>query len=191
MRQYTPDRKTFAEKTKQGNTVSVYREILADMETPVSAFKKIDDGSFAFLLESVEGGERIARYSFIGADPIALLTLREQRQHLRQFGIAGLRGGDGVSVRCDVDLNASRNALRSHQTKFVLSGAVPIPNHFQVAIFKFFRREIVAPFKRTVARTVALHLDPFGRALLHQRAQAIDDSFFGFFGFRCGGNRHG
>ena len=72
MKHYMPDRKTFAERTKQGNTVSVYREILADMETPVSAFKKIDDGSYAFLLESVEGGERVARYSFLGSNPKAV-----------------------------------------------------------------------------------------------------------------------
>lgn len=86
MRQYTPDRKTFAEKTKQGNTVSVYREILADMETPVSAFKKIDDGSFAFLLESVEGGERIARYSFIGSSPRAVFQSKGRKATITYAG---------------------------------------------------------------------------------------------------------
>ena len=52
------------------NIVPVYRELLADMETPVSAFLKIlPNRSNAFLLESVEGGEKVARYSFIGVDP--------------------------------------------------------------------------------------------------------------------------
>jgi anthranilate synthase component 1 len=62
-----------------GTTVPLVRELMADLETPVSAFLKITHGADrpAFLLESIEGGERLARYSFIGADPLALLTLGE------------------------------------------------------------------------------------------------------------------
>lgn len=66
---FYPDVKTFKKLAKQGNLIPVYKEILADMETPVSAFLKLKDSRYAFLLESVEGGERIARFSFIGADP--------------------------------------------------------------------------------------------------------------------------
>lgn len=57
----------------QGDVVPVYREIVADLETPVSAFLKINRGGYSFLLESVEGGERLARYSFIGTDPYKVL----------------------------------------------------------------------------------------------------------------------
>ncbi|MDA8100191.1 MAG: anthranilate synthase component I [Nitrospiraceae bacterium] len=64
-----PSLEEFKEKAKQGNLIPVYREILADMETPVSAFRKIDDGKYSFLLESVEGGEKWARYSFLGSKP--------------------------------------------------------------------------------------------------------------------------
>lgn len=53
----------------RGNLVPVYREILADMETPVSAYLKVARGRYSFLLESVEGGEHVARYSFIGTEP--------------------------------------------------------------------------------------------------------------------------
>ena len=59
----------FSRKAKEGNLIPVYREILADMETPVSAFRKIDRGEYAFLLESVEGGEKWGRYSFLGSNP--------------------------------------------------------------------------------------------------------------------------
>jgi len=59
-----------------GNLVPVYREIVADLETPVSAFLKIARGGYSFLLESVEGGERLARYSFIGTEPYRVLTIR-------------------------------------------------------------------------------------------------------------------
>ena len=61
---------------KSGNLVPVYREIVADLETPVSAFLKINRGDYSFLLESVEGGERLARYSFIGTEPYRVLTIR-------------------------------------------------------------------------------------------------------------------
>ncbi len=70
---YYPTMEEVKKLKKQGNLVPVYREIVADLETPVSAFLKIADGDYAFLLESVEGGERLARYSFIGADPYLVL----------------------------------------------------------------------------------------------------------------------
>lgn len=66
---YFPSLEEFRIKSVRGNLVPVYREILADMETPVSALCKIDNGEHAFLLESVEGGENIAQYSFLGSNP--------------------------------------------------------------------------------------------------------------------------
>jgi anthranilate synthase component 1 len=56
-------------------TVPIYREIMADTETPVSAYLKIKTNGPAFVLESIEGGERLARYSFIGAAPLMDITL--------------------------------------------------------------------------------------------------------------------
>lgn len=66
---YKPSRDEFRQLARHGNLIPVYREILADMETPVSAFRRVAHRPNAFLLESVEGGERMARYSFLGADP--------------------------------------------------------------------------------------------------------------------------
>ncbi len=63
---YFPNQNDFFARARRGNLIPVYREVLADMETPVSAFRKIDDGRSAFLLESIEGGEKWARYSFLG-----------------------------------------------------------------------------------------------------------------------------
>jgi len=56
-----------------GNLVPIRREIVADLETPVSAYLKVARGGYSFLLESVEGGERMARYSFIGSEPYLVL----------------------------------------------------------------------------------------------------------------------
>ncbi|MFN2452917.1 MAG: anthranilate synthase component I family protein [Pyrinomonadaceae bacterium] len=60
----------FEREAERGNVVPVARRILADLQTPVGAFLRVASGArYAFLLESVEGGERVARYSFLGADP--------------------------------------------------------------------------------------------------------------------------
>lgn len=70
----------------QGNVIPIYREIMADMETPVSAYLKIANGSHSFLLESVEGGERLARYSFIGTDPYLTVRMENGTAYANQGG---------------------------------------------------------------------------------------------------------
>jgi anthranilate synthase component 1 len=73
----TPDKSTFLTKAKRGTLVPVWRELLADQETPVSAYERLRRhfaGAPTFLLESVEGGEHIARYSFLGGAPRCLFT---------------------------------------------------------------------------------------------------------------------
>ena len=66
---YYPSLERVASYEGEANLVPVYREINADLETPVSAYLKVASGPYSYLLESVEGGERMARYSFIGTDP--------------------------------------------------------------------------------------------------------------------------
>ncbi|MFQ5934077.1 MAG: anthranilate synthase component I [Dehalococcoidia bacterium] len=72
-RTYTPNLATVRKLSASGNLVPVYQEIDADLETPVSAYLKVARGDHSFLLESVEGGERLARYSFIGTEPYKLI----------------------------------------------------------------------------------------------------------------------
>ena len=73
---YYPDFGEFKKMAKTGNLIPVYKEILADTETPVSAFMKLNRTEHCFLLESVEGGQRLARYSFIGTEPYSVLSTR-------------------------------------------------------------------------------------------------------------------
>ncbi len=75
---YYPTLEEVKKLSKEGNLVPVYREIVADLETPVSAFLKINRGGYSFLLESVEGGERLARYSFIGTEPYDVLKTKKE-----------------------------------------------------------------------------------------------------------------
>ena len=67
---HRPDFETFAALAREGRIVPVYRELLSDTLTPVSAFCKIEWGACSFLFESVVGGDRIGRYSFVGSDPV-------------------------------------------------------------------------------------------------------------------------
>jgi hypothetical protein len=76
---FSPDFAEFERLAQQGNLIPVSREVLADLETPVSAFLKLRDGDTqndAFLLESVEGGEALARYSFLGVSSRASLITK-------------------------------------------------------------------------------------------------------------------
>ena len=73
---YFPSIEAFLTLAEQGNLIPVYREIMADMDTPVTAFKKIDDGCYSFLLESIEGGEKWARYTFLGSNPSVAICSR-------------------------------------------------------------------------------------------------------------------
>ena len=87
----SPTRAQFIEKSKLGSLIPVWREVLADLETPVSAFLKITGGRpNSFLLESVEGGERLARYTFLGSDPF--LVFRSKG------GTATITEGDHVET---------------------------------------------------------------------------------------------
>ena len=91
----TPSFDLFCQKAKEGNLIPVYREILADTETPVSAFLKIATGDYAYLLESVEGGEKWGRYSFLGVDPATLIRSEGDRVEVIRDGKATQIAADG------------------------------------------------------------------------------------------------
>ena len=83
---YYPDKKLFQEKARQGNLIPVYTEVIADLETPVSAFMKLGDSPYAFLLESVESGGGIGRYSFLGANPSLVFKSRGTEAEITEQG---------------------------------------------------------------------------------------------------------
>ena len=110
---YQPTLEEVKKMIGQGNLVPVYRSINADLETPVSAYLKVAQGPYSFLLESVEGGERIGRYSFIGTDPYKvvktgakeelgeidpLLPIQEEMDQYRLVSVEGLPGFHGGAV---------------------------------------------------------------------------------------------
>jgi anthranilate synthase component 1 len=77
----------FKELAQRGTFVPVCKELVADLLTPVSAFLKIaEDADYAFLLESVEGGEHVGRYSFLGKDPFLIVRARGRRTTVERAG---------------------------------------------------------------------------------------------------------
>ena len=82
----TPDLSTFENMSRNHNIVPVFREISIDYDTPVSLFDKVAGGDYAFLLESLEGGERWGRYSFIGFRPFLLVKTRGRQVILEDRG---------------------------------------------------------------------------------------------------------
>ena len=114
---FTPSLDEFRQLRSEGNCIPVYREHLADMETPVSAMSRFVQDDHAFLLESVEGGERWGRFSFIGLHPRAVFSVENSVPRLlSQDGVALLDAG--ASPFC-----ALRDVLR--RTKLVRVPGLP------------------------------------------------------------------
>ena len=88
-----PGREEFRALAAGGRWVPVFREVPADQETPVSAFRKLDDGTHAFLLESLEGGEDRGRCSLVGSRPALVFVARGERVE----ELARMLAGDRVT----------------------------------------------------------------------------------------------
>src|ERR1022692_353388 len=83
---HSPKLDEFLKLAAQGNLIPVTRRILADFETPLSAYRKIRGQGESFLFESVEGGEHIGRYSFVGCNPRAIIKQTGGRVDLIENG---------------------------------------------------------------------------------------------------------
>ena len=91
-----PTFEEFEKKLDKGNLIPVWKEILADFDTPVSAFKKIETGDYSFLLESVEGGEKWGRYSFLGTEPSVIFRSKGSLIEITENGETNNIEGDPI-----------------------------------------------------------------------------------------------
>src|SRR5712691_57892 len=83
---YSPTLPEFLKLAAEGNVVPVTRRLLADIETPLSAYRKIRGPGESFLFESVEGGEHLGRYSFVGCNPRGIIRQSGQTVELIENG---------------------------------------------------------------------------------------------------------
>src|SRR5215467_2456901 len=102
---HSPSLEQFVALSAQGNLIPVTRRLLADIETPLSAYRKIRGPGEAFLFESVEGGEHLGRYSFVGCNPRATVRqvgnkveVLENGKVTESFAVQGAAGANGDGV---------------------------------------------------------------------------------------------
>ena len=134
---YRPDFETFCNLAKKANFIPVYKEFLADIETPVTAYLKLKDKGYSFLLESAEGGEKWGRYSFIGCTPILIITYQDER-----VKISGPEGKD-IYERVNDPLPLLRETLK----EFHLAQLSDLPR-FQGGLIGYFSYDIIRCFER-------------------------------------------
>src|SRR5690348_3871104 len=118
---FKPTQAEFEALARQGyKIIPVVREIAADLETPVSAFLKIASGDYSFLLESVVGGEKWGRYTFLGSEPAMVIRARGHQMDL-------IRPHDGIESR---QVENSFDALRGELACFRAPELPELPRFF-------------------------------------------------------------
>src|SRR5580698_227744 len=133
-----PTENEFEQLAAKGfNLIPVFEEVAADLETPVSAFLKIARGDYAFLLESVRGGEKWGRYTFLGSDPFLVMRARKNRMDI-------IRPGRGVEVRSVAN---SFEELRAEVKRYRAPELPNLPRFFGGAV-GFLAYDIVRCFEK-------------------------------------------
>ena len=133
---YYPVFDQFKKLAEHGNLIPVYKEILADIDTPVSALMKLSAKSHVFLLESVEGGEKWGRYTFLGSDPRIIFTVRGDHVLISENGKSRSHRHEGSPLRYLKDLlNAYRPVAVDGLPRFY-GGAVGFLGYDMVRYFE-------------------------------------------------------
>jgi anthranilate synthase component 1 len=106
---YHPSLKEFIKKAKEGHLIPVYREIPADLETPISIFSRLETGKYAFLLEGIEKGKEISRYCLLGSDPSLIFKTNGKRVEI-------IRGNRKENYETPNPLEALKKLVLSYKT---------------------------------------------------------------------------
>ncbi len=137
----------FLKLAKQGNLIPVYREILGDMETPVSAYLKLSKNSqYSFLLESVEGQEKVARYSFISRSPELVVRTKNTSAEIIRLS-KGKTTKESLTIK-DSPLSIIRDLMAKY--KFVPVPQLPV---FCGGMVGFMSYDSVRFFERLPVKT--------------------------------------
>ena len=131
----------FEQLAQRGNLVPVSAEVHFDWETPISAYRKIANGDFSFLLESVEGGEKWGRYSFLGSSPSSLFRSRGSKVEI-------IRDGEVIQEENEADpLVALERFLGKYRP--VLPGTMP---RFFGGAVGYIHYDVIRAFERIPER---------------------------------------
>ncbi len=129
---HSPNLNEFLKLAEQGNLIPVTRRLLADIETPLSAYRKIRGQGESFLFESVEGGEHLGRYSFVGCNPRAIIKQTGNRVEVIENGkvVESFSVGRDALPRVQADQQVSptvRDGLEVIQRVMKKYRAVTVP----------------------------------------------------------------
>ncbi len=141
---FKPSLEEFKQKAKLGNLIPVYKEILADLDTPVSAYLKISGGDYSFLLESIEGGEKWARYCFLGCDPAVIVSTKGRTLTVTENGKR-----EESEIKSGSPLSAVKEILARYQP--VSSEGLP---RFSGGAVGFVSYDMVRFFEELPERTI-------------------------------------
>jgi anthranilate synthase component 1 len=198
--QYYPSLDEFMELARHASLVPVYRQLTGDTLTPVSAFCKIQEGDWAFLFESVIGGERLGRYSFLGSGPFLRFQSFDQRVQIQQAAAARSKATALVELEHADPLRLLEEKLSGYRAPFLpglprfCGGAVgyagydsvryvehlpnppPDDRHLPDLCFAFYDRMVIFDhINKTVAVVAHAHVDPKDPSRSYQAACAQVD----------------
>ncbi|MGH2543732.1 MAG: anthranilate synthase component I [Ardenticatenaceae bacterium] len=139
---YTPEKQQFLQMARRGALIPIYRELAADLETPVSVFLKLRGEGPAFLLESVEKGEQQGRYSILGVDPERQIVARGTQAELRDNGCSQ-----------SIPLERGRDAMHVVETELARYVPLEVPGvpRFHGGAVGFLGYDLVAAFEPVLA----------------------------------------
>lgn len=144
----TPSQKEFLKLSRKGNLIPVFKEVSADLETPVSAYLKISKGAkYSFLLESVEGEEKIARFSFVAKNPELILQSKGTNVKISRLSYGGKEKTETLTVT-DTPLNFIREVMSKY--KFVPAENLP---RFCGGLVGYIGYDVVRFFERLPRKT--------------------------------------
>ena len=157
---YNPTSKEFKQLSKEYNLIPIYKEIRADLDTPLSIYLKLAKNSYSFLLESITGGENLARYSIIGINPRKIIKTGKNEKHgevdplievkneinsykvpeikkLPPFtgGAVGYISYDSVSYFEDTVIKNKKGDLELPESIFLLTESLVVFDHVKQTIF--------------------------------------------------------
>ena len=138
---FVPDFKLFKQHALKANLIPIYKELFADIETPVTTYLKLKEQSFSFLLESAEGGERWGRYSFIGLNPLITITYQCPQMVIKTVNQQQIYSG----------VTDPLPFLRETISQFSLADVPGLPR-FQGGLVGYFAYDVIRCWERIPAK---------------------------------------
>jgi anthranilate synthase component 1 len=151
---YYPNQDEFKSLATEGNLIPVTRQILADFDTPVSAYWKLRDQGETFLFESVEGGEHLGRYSFVGCNPKAIIRQWDDEVEIREHDrpVETFKIKSGTTERAAGEVKDALEVIEQYLNRFKPVTLPNLPNRFTGGAVGFIGYEFIHDVEPSVPR---------------------------------------